>query len=247
MLQYSIMGDMLINLGFASVTSNYDDKSYFWNHGLTNKVLSKEEIAQIAKTLTKLKRKPAVYFENSFSLTNNKKTLTELGYKKTWKDSWLFHLGKNIYTNKFKAIKKVVSEKDLEVFLETFNNCYQKDDPQNPYGELGDYLKVAKKSWLRHNQSGRMEYFLVMDKGKPVAVSTLTNFAGIGYISNVGSLRAVRGQGFGKIASLFCVYKSVKNANYVHCLATEEGNYPHEFYQRIGFKLKFSALGYLKA
>ena len=101
-----------------------------------------------------------------------------MDYKNAWEDCWLFHLGKNIYSAKFSSVKKVNNKKDLKLFLETFDKCYQNDDPQNPYGELGDYLQKAEKAWLKHNQSGRMEYFMVMEKGKPVAVSTLTNFAG---------------------------------------------------------------------
>jgi len=75
---------------------------------------------------------------------------------------------------------------------------------------------------------------------------TLTNHDGIGYISNVGSLRKVRGEGFGKIASLYPVSQSIKNGNLEHCLATEEGTYPNEFYKRIGFETRFTAVCYVK-
>lgn len=125
--------------------------------------------------------------------------------------------------------------------------CFQKDDPQNPYGTLGDYLTVAEKVWHRHHATDRIEYFTAFDGNEPVAVSTLTNFKQIGYISNVGSLRKVRGQGFGKLATLYCVDVSKKRDNHYHCLATEEGTYPHEFYQRIGFEKKFSAVCYKKS
>lgn len=124
--------------------------------------------------------------------------------------------------------------------------CFQKNDPQNPYGELGDYLKVAEKVWWRHHATNRIEYFMVYDGNEPVAVSTLTNYKSIGYISNVGSLKSVRGKGFGKLATIYCVNLSNKHENKYHCLATEEGTYPHEFYQRIGFEKKFSAVCFTK-
>jgi ribosomal protein S18 acetylase RimI-like enzyme len=76
---------------------------------------------------------------------------------------------------------------------------------------------------------------------EPVAVSTLNSYYGISYISNIGSLQKVRGQGYGKAATLFCVNESLKRGDKVQCLATEEGNYPNEFYKRIGFKTKFAA------
>ena len=151
-----------------------------------------------------------------------------------------------IDTRYFDSVNKVADKKGLKIFLEVFNQCYQKNDPQNPYGELGDYLKVAEEVWHKHNKNGRIEYFMIYKNNKPVAVSTLTNYDGIGYISNVGSLREVRGEGFGKAATLFCIEESIKHGNKEHCLATEEGAYPNEFYERIGFATKFTAVGYTK-
>ena len=87
---------------------------------------------------------------------------------------------------------------------------------------------------------------MVYKNNKPVAVSTLTNYDEIGYISNVGSLSEVRGEGFGKAATLFCIQESIKHGNREHCLATEEGAYPNEFYKRIGFVTRFTAVGYTK-
>ena len=130
--------------------------------------------------------------------------------------------------------------------MDTFNACYKKDDPQNPYGELGDYLNVARKVWSKYKRTNRLQYFVVFKGSEPVAVSTLTNFENIGYISNVGSLEKVRGEGFGKAATLFCVQESIKNGNDIHCLATEEGHYPNEFYKRIGFESRFNAIGMSK-
>lgn len=139
------------------------------------------------------------------------------------------------------------NKQDLELFLKTFNNCYKKDDPQNPYGEVGSYLDSSKKAWIANSSSNKLEYFIIYNESqKPVAVSALTNYKGIGYISNVGSLQSVRGQGFGKLATFYCIYKSKLNGNKIHCLATEEGHYPYEFYKRLGFKDKFSAVYYQK-
>ena len=120
------------------------------------------------------------------------------------------------------------------------SHCYQKDDPQNAYGELGDYLGVAESVWYKHHKTGKVEYFIFYKDKIPVAVSTLTNFQNIGYISNVGSLKEVRGQGFGKLATLYCVEQSKKRGNITHCLATEEGTYANEFYSKIGFSTKFT-------
>jgi len=221
------MFDKIINLPFGSISYCANEESAFWNQALVNQELNQQQLKLIETTLKKLKRQPAVYFENRNSLKPLIKFLLKHNYQHYFEDCWLFHPGRKINTEQFDNVKKVLTERELGIFLKTFDACFQKDDPQNPYGELGDYLKMAEKVWHRHQATNRVEYFTVYSKAEPVGVSTLTNFKQIGYISNVGSLRKVRGQGFGK-------------------LATEDGTYPHEFYQRIGFVKKFSAVCYLK-
>lgn len=245
-LQKGIMLDRIMDLGFASVAYCKGDSSSYWNHALVNKKISEEELSKIEETLSSLERTPAFYFESKKELKVLKDFLKEKGYENLFETSWMFWARGELGEGRFKSVKKVEDEESLEVFLDTFDACYQKDDPQNPYGELGDYLEVARKAWFKNSGTNKIEYFVVYKKDKPVAVSTLTNHEDIGYISNVGSLREVRGEGFGKTASLYCVKKSKENGNEVHSLATEEGTYPNEFYKRIGFETKFTAVGFIK-
>lgn len=246
-LQYSIMFDKLIDLKFARIGYCKGDESGFWNLALTDQLLTQKQLLSMESTFKKLKRNPTVYFENKLSLKQLVDFLLANQYKLNNEDCWLFHSGENIISDRFFQIKKVNNDQELRIFLTVFDACYQKDDPQNPYGALGSYLKVVEKSWFKHHVSNRIEYFIAYADSQAVAVSTLTNFNQIGYISNVGSLRKVRGQGFGKLATLYCVDLSKKRGNKYHCLATEERTYPHEFYQRIGFIKKFSATYYTKA
>lgn len=246
-LQHTIMYDELIDLNFATIGYSKTDSSPFWNLALVDKTLSQNEILQIEDSLRKYGRNPTIYFENKNELSKLKNVLKIKGCQKKFEDSWQFWVnGKKVDIKHFSSVKKVIDKTELKKFLKTFNRCYQKNDPQNPYGELGDYLKVAEDSWYKHNQNKRIEYFMVIKNNQPVSVSTLTNYNGIGYISNVGSLRQVRGEGFGKAATLFCVQESIKHGNKEHCLATEEGAYPNEFYKRIGFATRFNAIGYTK-
>lgn len=245
-LQYQVMYQKLIDLEFASIGFCKIYDSPVFNLALVNSVLKDEQINRIESEMKLLDRKPSVYFENRDDLSELVRCLELKGYKKSFEDSWMFHDGLNIEKSRFSNVMKVLSQKELEVYLTTFDRCYQKDDPQNPYGELGGYVEVARNSWNVLNNSDKVEYFIVFKNGKPVAVATLTNFAGVGYISNVGSLKEVRGEGFGKLATLYCVNKSKENGNIEHCLATEEGQYPNEFYKRIGFKTRFSAIDYVK-
>jgi len=240
------MFDELTEFDFATVGYSKTDKSSYWNLALINKIISDDEINKIEEKFKSINRNPTFYFENRTDLKPFFDKLVDKKYKKSFEDSWQFWIGKNIDTKKFNSVKKVTTDAELKIYLVTFDKCYQENDPQNPYGELGDYLKVAEEAWHKHNKSGRLEYFIVYKNEKPVAVSTLTNFEGIGYISNVGSLREVRGQGFGKAATLYCIDQSIKHGNTEHCLATEEGAYPNEFYKRIGFETRFTAVSYSK-
>lgn len=227
---------------FGQYCLGTEDKSSFWNHLLTNKVLEQTEIDEVTKYAEGNSLKPAVYFEDRNELANLKQNLIKNKFKEINEDSWMFFDKKVDYDEKFDLVSKVGTIEQLNTYIDVFNRCYQKNDPQNVYGELGDYLKSTSRIWINLHPSDYVEYFLVYDGNEPVAVSALTNYDGIGYISNVGSLRKVRGKGFGKIATLYAIYQSQKNGNTLHCLATEENTYANTFYKKLGFKTKFTAL-----
>jgi hypothetical protein len=240
-LQKGIAFDELFELEFATICFGKLDSSPFWNNALVNHELSDSQLTAIEQKLNSLERNPAIYFENKPELNKLEKFLRSKGYIDAAEDSLMFHSGDRIDETRFGQIKKVETPEDLEIFLQTFDACFQQDDPQNPYGELGEYLLSAKEAWLKHHSSNRIEYFVAYDAEQPVAVSALTNYKNIGYISNVGSLRAVRGKGYGKLATLYCVAQSKMHGHTEHMIATEEGTYPHQFYQQIGFSNRFTA------
>lgn len=245
-LQYTIMFDSLVDLGFAVVSYCHGDKSSFWNHALTDQTLNESQLTVIEENMREQGRRPAIYFENADRHSPLAFFLKRNGYKRDFEDSWMFHSGAGLDLSKLANVHKVEGEQELRTFLTVYNACYQKDDPQNAYGELGDYLGVAEAVWHKHHKIDRLEYFVVYNNAVPVAVSTLTSFQNIGYISNVGSLREVRGQGFGKLATLYCVEQSKNRGNTTHCLATEEGTYANKFYGHIGFITEFTAVCYKK-
>jgi len=242
-LQTDIMFDMFTDLGFAIVCYSKTDTASFWNNALIKTVLTATQIDIVSQKLKELDRSPAFYFEHTPELFLLSKSLLATGYTQVAKDSFMFFSGAEIKTHQFHQVKKVMTNNELDVFLHTFNNCYQKDDPLNPYGELGEYIIAAKMTWEKHGASNRVEYFIVYDDAEPVAVATLTNHHAhkVSYISNVGSLMHVRGRGFGKLATHYCVNQSKVNGNKTCFLITEEGTYPYEFYQAIGFQTRLTA------
>lgn len=240
-LQNGIMFDELIKFDSATICFCKNDSSPFWNNAVVDSVLTDEQIVNIETKLRDLKRTPAFYFEENQGLKDFFEKLMSLGYLVDADDCMMIYNGNEIDGSRFENVKKVNNQADLEIFLETFDKCYQADDPMNPYGELGEYLIAAREVWLKHNDSGRLEYFIVYENDTPVAVSSLTNFEGMGYISNVGSLTSMRGKGYGKLATMYCVQKSKDNANDFTCLLTEEGTNPNTFYKSLGFETKFNA------
>ena len=245
-LQSGIMFDRLIDVGYGLLGYCKGDPSAFWNNLLTNRVLTEQQISETEIKFGELSRSSAIYFESTVDIKPLAELLGSKKYKLTNEDSLMFYDGAMIDKNFLDNVKQVISKDDLELFLKTFDACYQNGDPQNPYGELGAYLNVARDVWEKFQGTNRLEYFLAFKNGQPVAVSTLTNFGAIGYISNVGSLPEVRGEGYGKKATLYAVNKSMVNENKMHFLATEEGTYPNEFYKKIGFHTKFKAILYVK-
>ena len=174
-LQTDIMYNQVLDLGYALVTYSRTDTSPFWNLSITDKVLSVDQLLEIENIMTSLERTPTVYFENTPTMKPLKTLLKRKGYATKFEDSWMFY--ENSEKNKSKGlVRKVTNDKELKIFLEVFNNCYQLNDPQNPYGTLGDYLKVAEKVWHKFHDTNRVEYFIAFKGNKPVAVSSLTNW-----------------------------------------------------------------------
>ena len=172
-----------------------------------------------------------------------KEVIDSVGVIKHTDEKKIFVLCKSC-SKMYEPINYSIEVQVVPVSNETFSNILK----TKKYFFPMHYRRTGGKFFAFYNtrDSGKIEYFTVYNDTGPVAVSTLTNFASIGYISNVGSLKEARGKGFGKIASLYCVARSKENGNTEHALATEEGQYPNEFYKRIGFETRFTALGYVK-
>ena len=246
-LQNEVEYDRLLQFSFATLTYTQSNPSSFQNYALVEKTLTLGEITKIEKTFASLSRTPAIYFENTPELVDGFINITGNKYEKKWEDSWMFFNPViEIDNTRFSQVKKVSSENELGIFLSTFDACYQKGDPQNPYGEVKEYIINCKKAWMKFGKTDRLQYFLIYDQNRPVATSVLNTFESVGYISAVGSLKDVRGKGFGKLATLYAVSQSQANGNTEHSLPTEEGTYPNEFYKGIGFSTRFTALGYCK-
>ena len=215
----------------------------WWNYGLLRTPISEGRLKLIEKYFLERKRKSSVYFTEDLK-DGMIELLQKRGYAVTSKDSWMFW-NRSIPNIDSKGIIKVSSDEDFSVWIETFLKSYPKDDPKNPYGEQDTFANVLKKNWNEKRTQGDV-YYTVIHKNKPVAVGCLTTRNNMGYISAIGSIPEARGKGFGKKITLFCVQESFSKGNKMHFLATEKGDFPYEFYNRIGFDTDFVAYVYTK-
>lgn len=244
-IQEGTMFSKSIQLDFARIIHNDTDATPFWNYALVDKTLDEEEVATIEERLRALDRSPAICFENTDSFAPFINTLEKAGYQLNNDDSWMFYEGGAIDTARFESIKRVSSPEELALWSDTIDKCYRENDPQNPYGELGAYIGLAERAWETNQAEGAFEYLTAFKGDVPVAVATLTLQNGLGYISNVGSIQEVRGQGYGKLITLYCVDQAQRKGAKEVYLGTEEGTYPHDFYQKISFKTHFTARNYV--
>jgi GNAT superfamily N-acetyltransferase len=225
------------------------EPSEYWNHFLVEKPLSDSEIKEVEALLITLKRQPAFYFQNTPQTEQFAAYLEHLSYKKAFEDVWMFYEDPITFSESLfeKNIRVVKNEKDLDVFCSVMDQSYRENDPQNPYGELHQYLDVTRDAWLKKRASGLLIYYVVYNNDQePCGVGSVGFYKNIGYISNVGTLQAVRGQGFGKLAIFFALFLTQKQGCTYHCLATEVGGFPNQLYERLGFKTRFRASVFFK-
>ncbi len=220
--------------------------SEYWNYAFLDHPLTQPELVTVEEEFIHLNRPSTMFFEKRPEFGAFFELLKDHQYDKKYELFWFFYEEGEINKEKFDLVRKVETEEDLKIFLQTFDASYRKDDPQDPHGELGGYLVGAERDWQKYHEEDAMEYFTVFKQDKPVAVATLVHFDNIGYISHVGSLKEVSGEGFARLATFYCVLRSKEMGNEETFMVTEEGTFAYDFYLQNGFKKRFSTLGYTK-
>lgn len=242
LIKYSVINHSIKNFDNILLGYSKEDNSPYWNFALVKSEIEQKDINKIEEKYKKLKRNSTIYIEEGN--TEAEELLKKNGYSCIYEDSWLIWDKEPIQELNTGSLKIVSNKKELKTFIDTYRECFLKDDEQNPYGEPNkNFLRSLEKTWKKYHNK-YVEYYLIYKDKKPVAVSELIKYNGMGYITSVGSKKSVRGEGYGKKATYFTVNRSLKE-NLIPFLGTEEGYYPNEFYKRIGFSFKFKA-GYFQ-
>jgi 8-oxo-dGTP pyrophosphatase MutT (NUDIX family)/ribosomal protein S18 acetylase RimI-like enzyme len=233
--------DSLITIGDIQITTSRLDDSIYWNLAtIEGGVL--RDLPEIEKAFHSENRSTTFYLAENEQNVDLEKALTENDYSQVEYEVWLEIKNPTIDENRFDQVEQVVSADDLEVFIKTIDGGYGSDDPENPYGSLGVYLEQIRQSAEKYGLGKKIKHYIVRDEnGEPTGVGSLTNFDGIGYISNLATLPKFRGQGYSKVLVNYLLDLSVKNDNKTHCLATEYGSKPDKIYRHLGFEEMFRA------
>jgi GNAT superfamily N-acetyltransferase len=239
--------DNLEKIGNVQIASTGFDDSVWWNNATFDGELTDEIIAKAERYFRSINRKPIFYFAEDALNEENEKLLINKGYAQTDYEVWLEQKTPKINVDRFDQIRKVENEQDLEVFIKTIDRGYGADDPDNPYGGLGDYLSQIRESFRLHGASGKITRYIIFDENdNPASVGSLTNYERIGYISNIATVLEKRRQGYSAALLNYLLDNSVKAGNKTHCLATEVGSVPDKIYRKVGFTEMFRAKYYTK-
>jgi ribosomal protein S18 acetylase RimI-like enzyme len=217
----------------------------WWNFVFFKRNLEQKDFKKVQNFFCKKERKSSIYLFDDLKNKENESILKKECYKLITKDSYLFWDNKKPKINDSEIIE-VKTDNEFNIWIKTFVKSYPKDDPKNPYGEQKQFAKLLKKRW-NENKVKNSKYFIVFKNKIPVSVGMLTSHNKQGYLSLIGSIPSVRGQGYGKKVTLYCINESFKLGNKNHYLITEKGHYPFKFYNKIGFNEKFSAYLYNKS
>lgn len=239
--------DDLTNIGSAQIATNNLDETIWWNNVTFSGDIS-DKILEIENYFQSRNRKTTFYFAEDGQNIEFEKILRNGSYKQTDYEVWLEVKNPTISKDRFGQIEQIMNMEELGLFIETVDKGFSPDDPDNPYGGLGDeYLDKIRQSFDFCGADGKIKYYIIFsENNEPVGVGCLTNYHNIGYISNLTVLPQFRGQGFSKVLINYLLDLSIKVGNITHCLATEVDSKPDKIYRHLGFVEMFRAKYYTK-
>lgn len=236
-LQLGILFDQIRPVANSWFCSNQAGETPFWNQAVVTEPLNQPQVEAIEQTFARLNRQAAFYFPQAQELVEFSQFLSERGYEHQTSEVFMFHSGQNLNQLNHSALKKVETEADLEVFMGIFDRCYRGEDERVGRGSgFNQCLQSTQDDWRRFHRHNRVEFFILYYEQQPVGIISLTNFEGLGYLSNIGIVPDYQGLGLGKQITLSGVYLSKQHGNQHHFLIAERGGKPEKIYTKIGFK-----------
>lgn len=236
-LQLGILFDQIRPVADAWFCTNESGETPFWNQAVAVESLDERQQEKIVKLFTQKQRTAAFYLPEIKDTLDFKKRLLSQDYELMTSEVFMFHKGSSLPKLDPTTLKKVTTEADLKIFMKIFDDCYRSEDEKAGRGSgFNQCLQSTKDDWYRFHRQDRVEFFLLYFEGLPVGIISLTNFEGLGYLSNIGILPKCRGLGLGKQITLLGVMMSKKHGNKKHFLIAEMGGKPEQIYQKIGFK-----------
>jgi ribosomal protein S18 acetylase RimI-like enzyme len=246
---------------YLSTREHYDKFDLFlsdciedshWNFASCLKVDSQKEFMeaweQIKSIMARKKRVPAVYITPLSSAYQYKDKIVSDNFKIIYSDIWM--MLENVsclakYKSKFDIVITEVGEKDKEKFVDTIMEGFRTDDPNEPYGDMGDYYKdVLLKSFENSNKEYIIKHFMAQHNGIPTSTATVIVKDDIACLYNVATIKKYKNNGICKELMSDIFDRLLQSKISTIFLQTEKGSYVEEFYKKLGFKPAFEGICY---
>lgn len=185
-------------------------------------------------------RVPAIYVSPLSNLyCEQRKFLND--FDKIYVDAWMILEDSSYYTQYTLpanvSFVKVENEVEFKEFVETFQNAYGSDDPEDPYGNLSPtYTEALKASFGKESLFVKHHYIACID-GVCAGVASAISKDNLVGIYNVGTVSKYRRNGIGESLMSYIFNDVVKDK--VMFLQTEKGTAVESWYEKQGFQTLF--------
>lgn len=225
---------------------------YYWNYAGRIETTEKELNNVIERVLEFAKahdREPAFYLDPSSRPSSVEKALRKRGFAAEDEEIWMFYpkskklLGQQPKIDGLK-IQRVTSEKQFREFLSVFHEAYEMLEDGKTTSPYGDSLIAARK---QPPKKVRITHLIGYVGGVPVSIASNYQVGKVAGMYNVGTPNKFRGKGYGAALSNAAIQEALDSGAHTLMLQTGLNSPAHRLYDRLGFKLGFTAVIWSKS
>lgn len=223
------------------VYSDIIEDSY-WNYINDINVDTKEEFIEVwekcKKIMQERNRIPTLYVLPTSNVFNNTEILPEK-FEEIYTDLWMVLKDTSSFNKIDNTNFKIEITNNKELFANTLVNGFRSDDPEDPYGVMPDYYRIAIYNSFESSSDYKKLNYIVKDGNVPIALATAIIKDDTAGIYNVATIRKYRNKGVCK-ALMNKVFSELydKDVKTIF-LQTEKDSYVEKFYNKLGFEGMF--------
>ena len=223
-----------------------------WNLAINLKINTKEEFVDIWEEIKQIMRSknriPAVYVTPSSPIFERIDEIIPSEFIVAFHDMWMI-LDNTKSTPQYKSRLDInineVSYEKRKLFVETTMKGFKTDDPNDPYGDIGDYYRdVLLDSFDNPQNEYKVKHYMAEHNGLPVSTASVISKGNIACVNNVVTIKEYKNNGICKEV-MSNVFEGLRSSGVDEVfLQTEKGSYVEKFYENFGFKTVFEGICY---